>query len=242
MHQARLMGCRAKAASGWIFSSAAPYTRLSNNEFRVIASFWLGIPLINSHTKCRLCNKIIDSFGAHTITCNYGGSLVKRHNYIRNFLYRKCRQAGYIVELEKKHVCVKDGSKPADIWVQNLFDNKPTAIDVSITSPTQDKIVNHCRKQVFAAAKLVEKQKKEKYAPLIEKGEVCFIPFVAEAYGGISAEAMKFIKRLASDLRDRTRQPASIIIANLMKCISIRIWKSNVEAFNIRAFKPVPVV
>ncbi len=235
-HKARLMGCRAKAASGWIFSSAAPYTRLNNDEFRVIACFWLGIPLVHEFTKFRYCDATVDKFGAHTITCNKGGSLVKRHNYIRNFLFRKCKQAGYVCELEKKHIDSVDGKKPADIWVQHLFNNKPTAVDVSITSPTQVVVVEQIKKEIFAAANLVIRQKKKKYGSVLEKGEIEFLPFVLEAYGGISNEAMKFIKRLASDLRGNIRKAESVIISNLMKCLTIRVWKSNVEAFNLRTF------
>ncbi len=241
-NQARLLACKAKAASGWVFSSAAPYTRLTNNQFRVISSFWLGVPLINKHTKCRLCDSTIDKYGAHTITCNRGVSLSKRHNYIRNFLYRKCKDAGYVTYLEKKNVDTSSGKKPADIWVQHLINNKPTAIDVSITSPTQVTIVQDNHKDIFKAAKIMERQKKAKYARTIEKGEIEFIPFVLEAYGGISTEAMKFLKRLSSDLRDRTRQAQSVIISNLMKCITIRVWKANVEAFNLRTFSVQPVV
>ncbi len=240
-HQARLLACKARAATGWIFSSAAPFTRLTNNQFRVIASFWLGVPLVNKHTKCRKCDKTIDEYGAHTITCNRGMSLAKRHNYIRNFLYRKCRDAGYVTCLEKKHVDTSSGKKPADIWIQHLINNKPTAIDVSITSSTQVTIVQNNKKSVFKAAKLIEKQKKIKYADTIEKGEIEFVPFVVEAFGGISSEAMKFLKRLANDLRDRSRQSQSVIISNLMKCITVRVWKANVEAFNLRAFSVLSV-
>ena len=241
-HRARLFGCRAKAASGWVFSSAAPYTRLSNNEFRVISCFWLGIPLVQENTKCRFCDRILDKYGAHTITCNKGGSHIKRHNYIRNFLFRKCKEAGYVAELEKKHICTHDGKKPADLWLQNLVNNKPTAVDVSITSPTQLSIVHDRLKGIFKAAKIVEAQKKYKYAPTIAKGDIEFIPFVLEAYGGISTEAMKLIRRLASDLRDRTRRPKSIIMANIMKCLTVRVWKANVESFNLRTFSPSPIV
>ena len=240
-HQARLLACRAKASSGWVFSSAAPFTRLTNNQFRIISSFWLGVPLINKHTKCKKCDMIVDKYGAHTITCNRGMSLSKRHNYIRNFLYRKCLDAGYVTYLEKKHIDTSSGKKPADIWVQHLINNKPTAIDVSITSPTQVTIVKDNNKSIFKAAKIVEKQKKSKYSDTIEKGEVEFIPFVVEAFGGISSEAMKFLKRLSSDLRDRTRQAQSVIISNLMKCITVRVWKANVEAFNLRTFSVLPV-
>ncbi len=241
-HKARLLGCRAKAASGWIFSSAAPYTRLNNDEFCIIASFWLGIPLVHEFTKCRYCGVTVDKFGAHTITCNKGGSLVKRHNYIRNFLYRKCKQAGYMCELEKKHIDSVDGKKPADIWIQHLFNNKPTAVDISVTSPTQVVMVKDCKKEVFAAANLVIGRKKKKYASVIEKGEIEFLPFVLEAYGGISNEAMKFLKRLSSDLRGHVRKVESVIISNLMKCLTIRIWKSNVEAFNLRTFSVKPLI
>ncbi len=47
-HQARLLACKAKAATGWVFSSAAPFIRLNNNnnQFWVISSFWLGVLLV----------------------------------------------------------------------------------------------------------------------------------------------------------------------------------------------------
>ena len=142
---------------------------------------------------------------------------------------------------KKKNIDSSSGKKPADIWVQHLVNNKPTAVDVAITSPTQVNMVKNCQKESFKAAKIVIQQKKKKYANTIEKGEIEFIPFVLEAYGGIPPEAMKFLKRLASDLRECTRKAESVIISSLMKCITVRIWKANVEAFNLRSFSTCSV-
>ena len=125
----------------------------------------------------------------------------------------------------------------------NTFcNNKPTAIDISITSPTQKALLKDGPKDCFAAVKKMEKQKLKKYGPIIQKGNIEFLPLILEAYGGIPPQAMRFLKRLASDLRDRTRKPESVIISNLMKAMTIRIWKSNVEAFNLRSFAPKPLI
>ncbi len=53
-----------------------------------------------------------------------------------------------------------------------FFNNKPTAINIYITSPTQKALLKDGPKDCFAAVRIVEKQKLKKYGPIIQKGNI----------------------------------------------------------------------
>ncbi len=78
--------------------------------------------------------------------------------------------------------------------------------------------------------------KYKKYGELISQGNFKFVPFVCEAFGGISEPALRILRRLANDLQEKTKRCFSSIMASLQKCICVIIWKSVVESVMERAF------
>ncbi len=197
---------------------------------------WLGIPVCKDNVRCRFCHVNMDKYGAHATTCKYGTNIVRRHNRIRNYLYRKMREAGYVCQLEKKKLDAADGKKPADIYVESLLDNEPTAVDISVTSSVQKVIINKKNKKVYDAADHQVKIKMKKYEDFIARNEIKYVPFVCETFGGLSAAARKILRRLAHDLKDKVRRSFSVIMDRLQKCVCIRIWKSCIEALQERTF------
>ena len=235
-HKARLNACKAQGASLWMQANPMPYSKLTNQEFRIIAYMWLGIQLCDDEIDCKYCDVRMDKYGAHAMTCKHGSNIVRRHDRIRNYLYRKMKEAGYCCQMEKKRLCEENGNKPADIYVDCLIDNKPTAIDVGIASPVQQSIIKNNNPKEFAAAEQLIKIKTRKYESLIQQNKVCYVPFVLEAFGGISGPARKIIKRLCHDLVTRTRRSYSVLMTTIQKCIVVRIWKSVVESVLERTF------
>ncbi len=134
-HKARLNGCKAHGATAWITANLFPYSKFTNTEFIITAYIWLGIPITNEEVNCRYCQTRMDKYGAHAAVCMFGSNRIRRHNRLRQYIYRKMKEAGYTYQLEKRNLATKDGKKPAGIFVDSLVNNQPTAIDVAVTSP-----------------------------------------------------------------------------------------------------------
>ncbi len=216
-----------------------PYHTLNSQtqEFRITAYMWAwNLQVCKENIRCRFCNVTMDKFGAHASTCKYGSNIVKRHNRIRNYLYRKMKEAGYCCQLEKTKLDSKDGKRPADIYVESLIDNRPTAIDVSITSSVQKLIISKAKKNIYEAADKQVKAKLKKYEDMIAKNEIRYVPFVLETFGGFPRPARDLLRRLAHDLREKSKRCFSVVMSRLQKCICVRIWKSAVEAVKERTF------
>ena len=241
-HQARINGCRAHGATAWIQATPFPYSKFTNEQFRLTCFLWLGLPICQDKIRCRYCDVMMDKYGAHASTCKHGPNIVRRHNRIRNYLYRKMKEAGYACELEKKKLDSKDGKRPADIYVHSLINNKPTAIDVSVTSSVQKKIVRMKTKNIYEAADRQVQTKLNKYEDMVLRNTIKFIPFVIETFGGFCEQARNLLRRLAHDLREKTKRAFSVIMSQLQKCICVRIWKSTVEAVQERTFWRPPEI
>ncbi len=177
----------------------------------------------------------MDIYGAHAVTCRSGPSMIKRHNSIRNYLYGQMKIANYTCCVEKKYLD-HDGKKPADIYVESLVLNKPTAVDVAVTSCTQKAILNKVNDKVYQAADHLVKAKLTKYKDFIERGDIEFVPFVVESFGGISAPAREILRRIAHDQRTTKKRCFSAIMDRLQKCICVKVWKAMIEACKERMY------
>ncbi len=233
---ARYNGCRANGASSWLFCSPIPYTRLNNQQFTMLLQFWLGVKICPDNINCRYCGSKMDRYAHHAIQCMRGPHMVKRHNQVRNFLYRKMKAAGWEVELEKKYLSNKDNTRPADIFVKHFSHGKGLAIDVSITSPMHMRIINSKEKKIGQASSMMIKIKNKKYEDIIRDGNLLFSPCVFEAMGGISPPANNLLRRLAQDLKMQMKKPYGYIMNLLKKTICIGIWKNNIEAIFEKGF------
>ncbi len=118
---AKYNGFRANGASSWLLCSPIPYTRMNSQQFTMMLQFWLGVKICPNNTECRFCGHQMDKYAHHAIQCMRDPHMVKRHNQVRNFLFRKMKAAGWEVELEKKYLSNRDYGRPADIFVKYLF-------------------------------------------------------------------------------------------------------------------------
>ena len=123
-----------------------------------------------------------------------------------------------------------DQSKPADIFIESYIDGKNAAIDVTVTSPIQNKTLNRATTDVFVAAKLQETVKLKKYDQIIDSDNFEYIPLVFEAFGGIPEKSKNILKRLSADLLFKTRLDINVIYNHIKRMIVIKIWKSNFDA------------
>ncbi len=172
----------------------------------------------------------------HAIQCMRGPHMIKRHNQVRNYLFKKMKAAGWEVKLEPKYLSNKDNGRPGDIFVKYFSHGLGLAIDVGITSPMNIHIIHSKEKKIGQASSLMIKRKNEKYKHIIEEGNILFTPCVFEAMGGVSPPAKNLLKRFAQDLKMQMKKPYGYILNLLKRTICVGIWKNNIEAIFEKVF------
>ena len=86
----------------------------------VILSLYFGATLSNNTNYCKKCNTINDNYVAHALQCAKEGSMIQRHDSIRNEIKKIAQEAGYQCEIENRYN--KDGERiqgrPGDVVIR----------------------------------------------------------------------------------------------------------------------------
>jgi hypothetical protein len=116
----------------------------------------LSLPVFSTTYTCPFCMQIADSYGDHATCCSRGGSLIVRHNKIRNFLF-KIGQDGLLDPVMEKLGLL--GStyhlrRPGDVTCRQWRDGMGLAIDVGICCPlAKSRLRESDSKEVMARVK-----------------------------------------------------------------------------------------
>ena len=95
--RARLTAVSAPYASAWL--SVIPNKHLgltlSPHEWRAVARWWLGAEDFSADSKCPFCHHDQGTCrsGYHATVCKVNGDLTRRHNAIRDTIFRMASQA-----------------------------------------------------------------------------------------------------------------------------------------------------
>ena len=78
---------------------------------------------------CKLCNKELDLYGRHGITCKFGTDVINYHNTVRDDIEKLAISAGYKTLKEEK---INNEKKiPADLIIINYLPRINLIIDVT---------------------------------------------------------------------------------------------------------------
>ena len=196
---------------------------LEPSVFQVAVKWWLGLDISNG-SQCVLCpNSALDSLGHHATTCKKGGDVVIRLNHLCNVLVETCRRAHLsgMVEMGCNLTSDRDHSRPADILLPNWAFGKPSAFDISVTSPLNPKIVSVAGLSAVAAALSTEERKHTGNDPKCNALGWCCIPLVAESYGAWEKEAINSFKMLASHLAITSGKTKSAVLSELYSRLNL---------------------
>ena len=192
VNKARILSVCAPHAGSW--NSAIPSTgldlHLDSAECQVALRWWLGLDT-SGGSQCPLCPDIaLDPLGHHAATCRHGGDVVTWHNRLRDTLANFCHWAHLSVRVEVGYGLARDhiNSRSADILVQGWDRGKPTAFDVTVTSPLTPISLNNASASVGAAAYAAECRKHAANDTMCQElGWLC-IPLAVETYGNWGKE------------------------------------------------------
>jgi hypothetical protein len=206
LDQRRLKSCQAPHSNSWAqaFPVRAQNTFFTDAEFRFSCLHWLGADITPVNTSCMVCTQPITPKASHTVKCLSRGDIIIRHNALRDTFFNIASTACLAPCLEKSGILGDlPGQRPADVWIPNLYNNEPTAIDFAVTCPTQQKYNNSDN----AANTYATEVKHKKYDTGFIGTGINFCAAVVDTYGQWSDEGLNVIsdvinraaKRLITD-------------------------------------------
>ena len=238
---ARLLSVSAPHSFSWLSMIPTPgqCLHLDPVECHIAIKWWLGMDT-SAGSQCSLCyDHSLDPLGQHATTCKRGGDVVIRHNNIRDILAESFRRAGISVQCEAGSGLSHDNrhTRPADILVPNWFCSRPAALDLTVISPLNSKVIAEAGFTGGSAAASAEVRKHIENDPKCEElGWICTcVPLAVEAYGAWGIEAQCTISRLARRLCIKTNQTMSRVISNLYGRLNMSLIKANSRAMLSRS-------
>jgi len=88
--------------------------------------------------------------------------------------------------------------RPADIFLQQYFEGRNVAVDVTFVNPLLPDVLTGTIKNAKFAANDRERKKSEKYRANLDTHGIGFRPFAMTTYGGFGDHALTFIHELAT--------------------------------------------
>lgn len=142
-----------------------------------------------------MCGESLNAEPLHFLSCPILlRSMTLRHNKVLFNLAQIASILHIPTQIEPR-VDYKDRRRTDGLFI---FQEEPTAIDVSITHPCARSYVNAARVQLGAASQR-EKKKTLEYDKRHAEQGIKFLPFVMETLGGFGPRAVDFIKAMVKD-------------------------------------------
>ena len=189
---------------------------------------------------CPLCDAIMDAKGFHSRTCCAGGDMTVNHNLVRNAVFRKSRAAGYNPVLERPGLLLPsrpDDShvsrrRPADVFLPTWLSGSPAALDIAITAPQRQGVIERAAREALASAKQYADTKRSHLdtARLCRDKGIYFVPFVVESTGALEPGAFKVLKALAKAAAVRSGRDGDAVLAESLQYFSVLIRRAQARA------------
>ena len=139
-----------------------------------------------------LCEQHINKYGDHATCCTRGGSLITRHNTLRDLVDSIASDGLLSPIAEKKGILgPTSGRRPGDVTIPVWSEGKGLAIDVAITSPLLSST-----KQENPCESYAHNTKHAKYDKGFVGSEYIFCAMVWETLGAINEEGEEVIRQI----------------------------------------------
>jgi len=127
--------------------------------------------------------------------------------------------------LEKKDLLpTQPGRKPGDVYIPNLFDGKPAALDVAITCPLRE---IYLKSEKLPADTYADEVKWKTYGEGFIGLNMDFCPVVFDNFGSPGTEGLSVLKEIIKRGAARQLLPLSTYSAQSWQRIAICIQRAN---------------
>ena len=212
-------------------------TEFSNQDHHFITSLIFGLKISNKNKlMCKLCNKTMDNYGYHALSCPNGGYMIKRHDALCDKLGEFAKQAGFEVKFEERYRLNSNNEKeripgrPGDILIHNYTDEyeykSPTDVyyDITVGNIFSNTYIDNTSKERGWLASKKEELKKNKY---LNQNNIQGIGI--EVIGGISQSGKRLLHQIADKIFLRTNVAQSVLINQMRSKLVAILHKNNAK-------------
>ena len=222
-------------ATGWlsVIPSRTSNSTLSDDEFRTLCRWWLGLPLLSDGAcvLCPACGECADPFGDHFVSCRKNG-FTRRHNSLRDELCRTLAAGGITYQ---KEVMVRDMTRPADILLHGWDKAVDVCVDLTITHPVQAESWPLGPETAALHLSKAEKDKNEKHKEVCKSMRWACHPMALTPWGGCGRSAKTLLfeltRRIAGDLLPPMRDER---IRNIRENLSLSLAREVAKQLSIK--------
>ena len=229
--KARLNSLSLPHAGDWLDAVPSPALNLNLNSrsFAAVVCYRLGLP-VTSTQPCLAssCGHHQDEFGDHAMHCNSDqGMRGGRHDRLRDKIFKEAQLASLNPTSERPNLISTSLSRPADVFLPNWLDGRRMALDVSVTSPTQERLLLRAAETPGVAIEQRKSTKVRVHADACRREGIQFCPLVVETFGGWDGEAVDFLKKLARHSARRWGKNDAIQIKHFFQQLSVTLQRGN---------------
>ena len=245
--QMRMKALSEPHAAAWLraLPNRLPFNNcLSPAQVSICLRHRLGVPF--KAQLCRLCvdaaksirgqqrgaalpSVPMDTAGHHALAvCKYEGHATRRHNRLRDRLYRICQSVnlGALVEQEAQ------GRRPADLLLLSVgfAGREASALDFVVTSPLS---YDYAQADKCATKEAEARKHLENDAACKREGWAC-VPMAVNTYGGWGEEAVQLIARVAAQVARNRNSSVSVATCFIYNTLGVVLARNNATALLAR--------
>ena len=226
-------------ANGWLTGAPNPWIghKIGASEFRYLLKYHLGIPCLRRVRYCRHCEKEMDCFGDHAISCGATNQRIRKHNMLVRAIEANFK--GSDVETKKELMIDQElnQSRPGDLVIYEWYasTHEDMWVDVSVVSALSPSYVKLNENSGGNAAHARNEQKIRHYEnafaayalnhPYDRKKR--FQPIAIESTGGYDPNTYHVLRDFAARSGLSTTLNFSKCMSRLMVDLSFRLQKMN---------------
>ncbi|CAE8623744.1 unnamed protein product [Polarella glacialis] len=191
---------------------------------------------------CPLCDAVLDSRGHNSRMCCAGGDRTRRHNGLRNRMFRGAVRAGLHPELERPGLLLpsrpgdinqnEQAQRPADVYLPCFTGGLPAALDFAVTAPQRQETLTQATVTALAAASDYDRKKRSFRGTeeACRNQGVTFLPVVIETTGAWSEDATSVLLLMAKAMAVRSGRAAKEELQELLQSAAVSVRRANARA------------
>lgn len=234
--RARLLSCSGPSAAAWLTAIPSDsHTRLHSKAYQAAARLRLGLPVFDeTGSKCvcgsQNADPAIDLHHALSCIKVRRGAVNFRHDMVKNVVHHWAKHMGCPAIMEPKNL-VKGQERADNLIVMPSGDS--FLCDVAIVQPSAPTHISTGKAQL-AVADAAAAAKRAQYTEMANEEGAEFVPIIAEVFGALHEDAIKFFKQLANLAVEDASCPwdrLEALIA-IKSAVAVAIQKGNFQAFS----------
>ncbi len=198
----------------------------------------LGMDQCNDGKQCNACDHTdrpftMTSKALHVLLCAQYDSYRKKHDNIRNLIYKLAHKARWNPRREVKYL-FGNGLKPADVWIPLYNEGKSLCLDITIPNVmAPSRYVKQLKDKDYTFNNALS-TKNKKYLKKCSEHDLLFKPFIIDVYGRFETNTFNFIKELCEPIAENTGYSKEQTMDYLFRSISMTLMKDIAKDFRIR--------